>query len=117
MTHTGIIVNIQIEGLHCWPDADKLRPEVGFLSNIHRHIFHICAKKLVQHDDRDIEIIMFKRAIQDYLIKKYYDVNASLCVFDNRSCEMIAHELMKQFDCYYVSVLEDNENGAEIFNN
>lgn len=113
---TGIIVTLQVEGLHCWPNADKLMPEVGFLSNIHRHIFHICAKRLVNHDDRDIEIIKFKRLVYDYLMEMYFDANADICNFENRSCEMLAREICEYFGCYYVSVTEDNENGAEVFN-
>jgi hypothetical protein len=31
------------------------------------------------------------------------------------SCEMLAKEILKEFDCVYVSVFEDNENGAEIY--
>ena len=30
------------------------------------------------------------------------------------SCEMIARELAEVFDLFYCSVLEDNENGAEV---
>jgi len=31
------------------------------------------------------------------------------------SCEMLAREIYKQFGCTYVSVFEDNENGAEVY--
>jgi len=27
---------------------------------------------------------------------------------------MLANEILKQFNCCYVSVFEDNENGAEV---
>ena len=65
--NTNVIVKLQVEGLHNWPDAAKVFPEVGFLSDLHRHMFHITCKKKVNHDDRDVEFIMFKRDIQDYL--------------------------------------------------
>ena len=60
---TNVIVKLQVEGLHCWPDAAEIFPEVGFLSDSHRHIFHIICKKRVDHDDRDVEFIIFKRDI------------------------------------------------------
>ena len=71
---TNVIAKLEIEGLHNWPDAESVFPEVGFLANMHRHKWFITAKKEVHHDDRDVE-----------------------------------------FKCNYVSVFEDNENGAEIF--
>jgi len=111
---TKIVVRLQIEGLHCWPDAEKVFPEVGFLSDPHRHIFFIELKKKVYHDDRDIEFIMFKRDVQNYLYKKYYSDEKRCHNFFNMSCEMIAKELLKEFNCEFVSVFEDNENGAEV---
>ena len=38
---TNVIVKLQVEGLHHWPDAAKVFPEVGFLADIHRHILKI----------------------------------------------------------------------------
>ena len=78
---TNVIAKLEIEGLHNWPAAQGVFPEVGFLSNMHRHKWFITAKKRVHHDDRDVEFIMFKR----------------------------------EFDCVYVSVFEDNGNGAEVY--
>lgn len=112
--NTKIVVRLQIEGLHCWPAAKEVFPEVGFLSDLHRHIFFIELKKKVYHDDRDIEFIMFKRDVQNYLFTKYYNVSKRCYDFSSMSCEMIAKELLNHFDCDFVSVFEDNENGAEV---
>lgn len=117
MTQTNIIVNLRIEGIHNWPDAKKIFPEVGFLSDSHRHIFYICAKKEVSHDDRDVEIILFKRLILKYFHEKYNPKYPEVgpFKFGAMSCEMIARELLEEFQLEYCSVLEDNENGAEIY--
>ena len=112
---TNVIVTMAVEGLHNWPDARNIFPEVGFLSDIHRHVFHITMKKEVFHDDRDIEFIMFKRDVQDYLKMKYHRDDYRCHFFGSKSCEMIAKELLEQFDCIYVSVWEDDENGAECY--
>lgn len=105
----NIIVKLQVEGIHFWKGCDI--EEVDFLANAHRHIFHITCKKKVNHDDRDIEIIMLKRQILDFLESKY----GKVCEFGSRSCEMIAVELRDTFQLNYCSVLEDNENGAEVW--
>lgn len=120
MTQTNIIVKLEVEGMHCWPKAAELLPEVGFLSDNHRHIFHIVAKKKVSHSDRDVEIILFKREMITWLYEMYGvqagpDAHYKWCKFGAMSCELIAEELLKQFDLEYCSVLEDNENGAECF--
>jgi len=112
---TNVIVKLQVEGLHSWPDAKKIVPEVGFLSDPHRHIFHITAKKRVNHDDRDVEFIMFKRDIEQYFRDKYFDMSYRCHWFGAKSCEMIAKEVLQFFACEYVSVFEDNENGAEVY--
>ena len=110
----NIIVTLQIEGLHCWPDAAAICPQVDFLSNSHRHLFYIVAKKQVFHDDRDIEFILFKREILKYLNTKYFNSELNQCNFGSMSCEAICKELIEQFGLNYCSVMEDNENGAEI---
>lgn len=112
---TNVIVNLQIEGVHNWPDCNIA--EVDFLKHPHRHIFHICCKKRVSHDDRDIEIIKLKRQIEHFLKIQYGKVSSHLsesCNFGSMSCESIANELQWRFDLVYCSVLEDGENGAEI---
>ena len=110
---TNVIAKIEIEGLHNWPAAQGVFPEVGFLANMHRHKWFITAKKKVNHDDRDVEFIMFKRTILKYLKDKYEDDE---CLkFESMSCEMIAKELLEKFDLVSCKVFEDNENGAEVY--
>ena len=106
---TYIKVNLQVEGIH-QREACPLE-DVGFLRSPHRHIFHISCMAEVGHNDREIEIIRFKRAILKYLHDKYGDY---ICEFDNMSCEMIATELVEQFNLYSCEVLEDAENGAVV---
>lgn len=102
---TNIIVKLIYAGLHCWKDCPL--DEVSYLRNLHRHNFYITCKKSVTHDDRDIEIIMFKHKINNYLEEKYSGN------FGTMSCEMIAKDLVNKFKLSYCEVLEDNENGAE----
>lgn len=110
-----IIVNLQVEGFHRWiscPNDNR----ISFLKNQHRHIFFITLKKEVRHNDRDIEIISFKREVISFLQKHFYDSESITFVlnFEGRSCEDLAEILLNHFDCEMVRVLEDNENGAEI---
>lgn len=109
---TYVVVKLQVEGLHNFPNAPEIFPKVGFLAFPHRHIFHIEAKKEVYHDDRDVEFILFKREIQDYLTSKYYDDDTDCLDFGPMSCEMIAKEVLTNFECTSVTVWEDLENGA-----
>ena len=112
---TNVIAKIEIEGLHSWPEANDIEPEVGFLANVHRHKWFITAKKPVFHDDRDVEFIVFGRNIESYLREKYWDKNKRTHDFGRKSCEQLASEIAHAFSCVYVSVFEDNENGAEVF--
>lgn len=115
---TGIIITFQLEGFHNWPDAKLIFPEVGFLSDRHRHMFWFELHKEVTHADRDIEIILFKRQVIDYLIGQYTThplrQTYNVCEFGAMSCEMIAEKLLNEFNCDFVSVKEDNESGAYV---
>ena len=102
-----IVVNLQFEAIHDWPDCNI--PEVYYLKFKHRHIFHIKCIKEVSHSDRDIEIIKFKHTIQEYLYNSYPRGDLG-----SMSCEMIAEKLLKKFDLKSCDVLEDGENGAII---
>lgn len=112
-----IIVKTQFEGIHCYPDAPK---EVAFLKNYHRHMFHVEVEIEVFHDDRELEFIMVKRALDKFL--------KSIKAINSGSCEMIAEMIQSFIKAQYpmfghtdrterfvnVKVFEDGENGAYI---
>lgn len=109
---TNIIVKLQYEATHNWPKVAEVlpnNPEIHFLQYPHRHVFHITLEKAVTHSDRDVEIILFKKVVLNYLHESF---RGNL---ENRSCEMLAELLLATFDCFSVEVLEDNENGAKVY--
>lgn len=114
MYHTNVVISFSVEGIHAWPDIPLELEEVGFLKFPHRHNFHIKAKKKVDHDNRDIEIILLQREIKNHLKKNYWSTDAQCLMFNAMSCEMIAKELVQVFGLEICEVLEDGENGAEV---
>lgn len=102
-----IKVKFQFEGLHQWKSCPL--EQVSFLKDKHRHIFYATCIKEVSHNDRDIEIIMFKRELEEYMKSKGKDLG-------NSSCEDMAQDILTTFNCHSVEILEDNENGAVIIN-
>jgi len=115
MYRTNVTINLSVEGIHAWPGIPEELNEVGFLKFPHRHTFTIKAKKSVTHDDRDLEIILLKRKVSKYLREQYFSTDAQCLMFGSMSCEMIAKELVQVFGLEYCEVLEDGENGAEVF--
>ena len=113
-TKTTVIVKLALEGAHHFAKAKELFPEVAFLASRHRHIFHIKLSKEVFHDDRDIEFLVFKRGVSEYLKENYHSITSNMLEFDNMSCEAIARELRDYFHCEWVEVWEDDENGARV---
>ncbi len=102
-----VIVNFRVEGTHAWPDCHL--SEVNFLKHQHRHVFHIRIEKEVARNDREIEIVLFKRMLEEFMEKKYHGK------FGNSSCEDIAQRLVERFNLLSCEVLEDGENGAKVF--
>jgi hypothetical protein len=110
-TTSEVWCTLQVEGTHNWPGCPF--DEVAYLRDPHRHVFHIKAYKLVTHSDRDVEFIMLKHQIVQFFEDRYMCSGSSkLCEFGAKSCEMIAQELINQFDLSRCEVSEDNENGA-----
>lgn len=103
---------LQVEGVHWWADCPI--EEVSYLKYPHRHTFHITAHVCVSHDDRDVEFIVLKHSIREYLEKKYWDDTWKLLKFGGMSCEMIAEELIDEFGLSMCVVSEDGENGATV---
>lgn len=115
-----IWVTFQKEGIHCYPAAatdPALKTgdeyDVSFLGTPHRHIFHFRVWIDVQHNDRDIEFIQFKRWLEN-LYKE------GILQLDFKSCEMMADDLFDKISARYpdraiwIEVSEDGENGALI---
>lgn len=108
-----IFITTSFEACHWWGDAPE---QVKFLSASHRHIFHVKVCIEVGHSDREIEFILFKRMITDYVLFKY-----NLKDLGQKSCEMIAEDihfhLVNMLSVDYkrpmtIEVSEDGENGA-----
>lgn len=110
---TNIIVNLQVEGIHRWKDAKKVLPSVGYLSNFHRHMFHITLVSDVAGLDREIEFIDFKHTVERY-VRERWEQRDGVVMFGDSSCEMIAVDLLNRFKARKVRVMEDGENGAEV---
>jgi hypothetical protein len=117
-----IWVTFRKEGIHKYPAAltdpnlatgDEY--DVSFLGYPHRHIFHFRVSISVQHNDRDIEFIQFKRWLESL-----YNGQGSTLSLDYKSCEMIAEDLYQQISTKYpgrsvqIEVSEDGENGTFI---
>jgi len=111
MYPTNVIINTRFPAFHCWHDAPK---EYEYLKSRHRHEFHVTVKIRVEHDDRDVEFIEAKDMLNEILHENYANTNMDF------SCEMICKELhadltFMKFNVVYVRVMEDGENGAEVY--
>jgi len=115
-----ISVTFQKEGIHNFPAAlsdpnyaTEDEYDVSFLGYPHRHIFHFRVTIEVNHSDREIEFIQFKR----WLLSLYSDKTLEL---NYKSCEMISDDLYDKIASRYpdryieISVSEDNENGCVV---
>jgi hypothetical protein len=101
-----VVVTLQFEGLHYWPNAPT---EVRFLRSPHRHVFHIKCWKEVTHGDREIEIITLKHDVGRGLQSLYPEGNMMTV-----SCEQLAALLINGYGLHACEVLEDGENGAYV---
>lgn len=108
-----VYCTLQVEGVHRWLECPI--EEVSYLRDYHRHIFHVKASVNVTHDDRFVEFIELKHKIQAYLRSRYWNQEWQLLHFGDRSCEMIARELISEFHLSECEVSEDGENGAVLF--
>jgi hypothetical protein len=110
---TEVYCFLQVEATHSWPTCPF--DEVAYLRAPHRHLFHIKAYRAVSHDDRDVEFIMLKHQILQYLSETYYDSRqGKLHVFGAKSCEMVGRELIEVFGLTKCDVSEDGENGSVV---
>jgi hypothetical protein len=117
-----IWVTFRKEGIHKYPAAltDPTlatgdEDDVSFLGYPHRHIFHFRVWISVQHNDRDIEFIQFKRWLESL-----YNGQGAVLSLDYKSCEMMSDDLYDMISQEYpdreiwIEVSEDGENGSFI---
>ena len=105
-----IKITFQVAGVHRWANCPI--EEVSYLRDYHRHMFWFTVYKIVEHDDRDVEIIMFKKQVKSFIRENYFDLEHDACFFGDMSCEMLAKLVFHEFSCSEVEVTEDNENGS-----
>lgn len=105
-----VFCRTQFIGYHRWENAPD---EVAFLRSNHRHVFHVKIVCRVKHGDRDVEFIMLKREVDNYILLHFQEQTFT------KSCEMIAAEIM-DYLCsagympIFGEVSEDGENGGTI---
>lgn len=113
MNKTYIKVKVANEGTHYWHDAPV---EVCYLRNNHRHTFTVILTQLVTHSDRDIEFIMLKHRVREFLDNRYRNLYG-VWEFGAMSCEHIAEQVNNQFPSVSVEVWEDDEfAGVVVYN-
>lgn len=107
-----IIIQTELDALHKYVNAPK---EVEYLKNIHRHLFKICVEMEVFHDDRELEFIIVKHDLNEWLNNKYQMKEVA-------SCEQIANDICDYLTQSYgatrrviCTVLEDGENGGKVY--
>ena len=109
-TKSFIKVRTQFEGFHYYPDAGKIDNRIEFLEHRHRHMFHVCVKMSVTHQDRELEFFLVKWELDDF-------IKATFVSNTNMSCEMMAEEILSNHLIplygdtrdYTVTVSEDGE--------
>lgn len=109
---TSIVVRTRFEGIHRWQSAPD---EVAFLRDFHRHEFHVELEMEVHHEDRELEFILVKRALDRFIDE------SGLKDPSPRSCETIAKRIISWAKQTYglgrnisCGVFEDGENGARV---
>ena len=103
-----IITHNEVEGFHYYPNAPI---KADFLRHRHRHLFIVVGEASVSHNEREIEIILAQREIEDSLYEKF----GKPCEFRDMSCESIAEWLLNKHSWLdNVKVLEDGYGGASL---
>jgi hypothetical protein len=114
ITKSYIKVRTQFEGYHCYPGAGSIDHRIAFLEDRHRHMFHVEVKMAVDHQNREQEFFLTKWKLASFL---------SANEMNNKSCEMMAQEIIELFliptygvRFYEVTVSEDGESdGIVVF--
>lgn len=112
-------IKTQFEGVHNYPDAPD---EVSYLRYPHRHIFYVTVELDVFSDDREIEFIMLKHKLNQWLNTQKNSVG--VIELGTTSCEQMGERIIRCLAAVVegqkerelvVAVSEDNENGANVY--
>jgi hypothetical protein len=87
---------------------------VSYLASEHRHVFHVRCRKAVSHNDREIEFLLFKEEVKNWIIDRYPSGRNGEALLGACSCEAIAERLLEQFRLAECEVSEDGENGSVV---
>jgi len=110
MKQTFIYVTDTTEFFHYYPNPPV---EVSYLRTLHRHLLHIKVKVEVFSTDREIEFIMLKHKLREYMDKMEYKADCSCELFAEMLLCFIQYEYGTERDVV-ITVSEDNENGCEL---
>lgn len=91
----------RLVGFHQYPDAPA---EVGFLAARHRHVFHFKVRVEVAHDNREVEFLTLQR----WCLEQYEKGELEM---ENRSCEMLAKELIAKLAQHKIYATMDDGPG------
>lgn len=105
MTTVVVWITDRFEAWHRWLNAPD---QVGFLRDWHRHMFHVKVGVPVVGLDREVEFFILKGKLAAVLDDCYRGE------WFEKSCEMIATELLDAMRASFVEVSEDGENGAMV---
>lgn len=103
MIQNFIRVRTEFEGFHRY---EKAPTEVKFLRNFHRHKFFVSMIVPVDHTERDVEFFILKAQLTDFIDQNYRLQETE------KSCEVMANEILQKFHAREVEVSEDNENSG-----
>lgn len=111
-----ITVTNNFKGYHKYTNAPD---NVGFLRDVHRHVFNVRTTVEVHHNERDIEFFQLQNHIEEYVRMQYKtQLGTYLEGIYIQSCEGLAEDILEHLHRVYpgrhvrVEVWEDNENGA-----
>ena len=105
-----VYCTVRWEGVHHWNEAPE---EVSFLRHPHRHQFEATLHVSVEHSDRDVEFIMLKRSLRNFVQGRLQGY------VKDASCEDMCHRIAQAMNqlgyrVRRVQVSEDGENGADV---
>lgn len=112
----SIIVTNNFKGYHRYAGAPE---DVGFLRELHRHVFNVRTTIEVQHNERDLEFFQLQHRIETFVKMRYNKAHEQyLEGIYIESCETLAENILEHLHRIFpnrrvrVEVWEDNENGA-----